>query len=221
MPQLLAVADEVHVLQDFTADPNTLDDTFAKISANGGAAPIIDGVSLACDLLAKKPEAARRVIVVISGSRDLGSKLHLPDVIVKAQKINAVVYTVSYSAYATAFTQKSSDRPPPPDQPGLYDSNNHGGVNLLAIPALLHQLAKQNLSDGFAQATGGAHGKFTTLHGLENELTAIGTEIHSRYTLTFVPPELEAAGYHQLSVSVRTAGEWRVHARAGYWSGSE
>jgi len=51
----------------------------------------------------------------------------------------------------------------------------------------------------------------------ETQLTAIGTEIHNRYTLTFVSPEPQPSAYHRLSVS-RKSGDLRVHARAGYWT---
>jgi VWFA-related protein len=215
---VVTVADDVRLAQDLIADPEALAEAFAKISASGGAARLLDGVSLACDLLAARKEAARHVIVLISGSRDLGSKAHFSDVIVKAERDNVAIYTISYSAFTTAFTQKASDRPAPPDQPGLYDPNDKGGMNLLAIPMALTQLARLNVAEAFAHATGGGHQKFTTLHGLETQLTTIGTEIHNRYTLTFVPPEPQPAGYHHLSVSVRKSSDWRVHARAGYWS---
>ena len=224
-PSLAAVvtaSDEVRIAQDFTADPGILDDVFAKISAGGDSARLLDALSLACDMLAARKEQARRVIVLISESRDRKSKAHFADVATKAQKNDIVVYTLSYSAYATAFTQKASDRPPPPDEPGLYDPNNGGGgMNLLAIGTELARLAKVNIAEALAQASGGAHDKFTTLHGLETQLSAIGTEIHNRYTLTFVPPEPQPAGYHRLSVSLRKPGDFRVHARVGYWTASE
>ena len=47
------------------------------------------------------------------------------------------------------------------------------------------------------------------------------SEIHNRYTLTFAPPENQSAGYHKLSVSLRQPGDWRVHARTGYWLASK
>jgi VWFA-related protein len=218
---VVTVADEVRVAQDLIRDPDILADAFAKIAASGDAARLLDGVSLACDLLAARKEAARRMIVLISGSRDAGSKARFADVIVKAERDDVVIYTISYSAFTTAFTQKASDRPTPPDQPGLYDPNAKGSMNLLAIPMALAQLAKLNVAEAFAQVTGGAHEKFTTLHGLETQLTTIGSEIHNRYTLTFVPPAAQPAGYHHLSVSVRKPGDWRVHARSGYWSEPE
>ena len=214
---VVTVSDEVRIVQNFTADPDILGDVFAKISANGEAGRLLDGISLACDLLAARKEPARRVIVLISESRDLQSKAHFADVALKAQQDEVVVYTLSYSAFATAFTQKASERQPP-DEPGLYDPSGQGGVNLLAI---LARLAQVNVAEALAQATGGAHDKFTTLRGLETQLSAIGTEIHNRYTLTFVPPEPQPAGYHRLSVSLRKSGDLHVHARAGYWTAAE
>lgn len=217
---VITVADEVRIAQDFTADPDRLKDTFVKMSARGDASRVLDGISLACDLLAHRKETARRVVVLISESRDSQSKTHFAPVIVKAQKEDVVIYTISYSPLTTAFTEKASDRPDA-SEPGLYDPNDKGGINLLAIPMLLAQLAKVNVSQAFAEATGGGHAKFTTLRGLEKQLTAIGSEIHNRYMLTFVPQENEAPGYHKLSVSLRTPEKGYVHARAGYWMESK
>lgn len=215
---VVTVGDEVRLAQNFTADPDILGDTFANLSATGNSGRVIDGVSVACDLLAAKKTAARRVIVLISESRDAGSRARFSDVVVKAQRDEVVIYTISYSAFMTAFTQKASDRPPPPDQPGLYDPTDHGGVNPLVIPMLLAQLAKTNVAEVFAQSTGGSHQRFTTLHGLETQLTVIGAEIHNHYILTFTPPESQPPGYHELSVKIRKPGDQRVHARTGYWS---
>ncbi len=216
---VVTVSDDVRMEHDFTADPGILGDVFAKLSAHGDSGRLLDGVSLACDLLAGQ-EPARRMVVLLSESRDRQSKAHFADVAAKAQKDDVVIYTLSYSAYSTAFTQKASEAQPP-DQPGLYDPSAQGGIPLLAIPLELARLAKINVAQALAQSTGGAHDKFTTLHGLETQLTAIGTEIHNRYTLTFVPPEPQAAGYHRLSVSLRRPGDLHIHARAGYWTALE
>jgi len=221
VPSLAAVVtagDEVKIAQGFTADPNILGDAFAKLTATGSSSRLIDGVNLACDLLAGRKDPARRVIVHISESRDLGSKSSFSEAVIKAQRNDVVIYTISYSAFTTAFTQKASDRPEPPSEPGLYDPDNHGGVNLLVIPMLVARLAKTNVAQAFSESTGGSHEKFTTLHGLERQLTVIGTEIHNRYILAFTPPESATAGYHEISVRIRRSGDFRVHARAGYWS---
>lgn len=214
---LVTVSDEVKLEQDFTSDPDALGDAFAKMKARGSSDRLLDGLSFACDMLAAKKQSARRIIILISESRDRGSKSRFPDVLVKAQKQDLVIYTLSYSAYATAFTQKSSEREPEPDQPGSYDPANSGGVPILGLGLELARLAKKNVAQALAQQTGGAHEKFTTLRGLETQLSAIGNEVHNRYTLTFVPPASESPGYHHLSVYVRKSGNWQIHARAGYW----
>jgi VWFA-related protein len=218
---LVTVSDDVRIAEDFTADPDTLHDAFRKLSAKGDSGRLLDGVNLACDLLASKTEAARRVVVLIGESRDRQSRARFTDVVRKAQKNDIVVYTISYSAYATAFTQKASDIPPPPDEPGLYNPSAAGSIPLLAIPLELARLAKLNIAEALPKATGGVHEKFTTLRGLETQLVATGVEIHNRYTLTFVPPEPQPAGYHTLEVTLRKSGDWRVHARVGYWSSQE
>jgi VWFA-related protein len=218
---VVGVSDEVAVMQNFSPDPNVLRDTFGRLSGKGTSNRLIDGVNLACDLLSAKQKAARRMIVMLGESHDSQSKATFRDVVVKAQREDVVIYTISYSAFTTAFTQRASQRPPAKDEPGLYDPSNHGGMDLLAIPALLAQLAKTNVAEAFAQSTGGSHQKFTTLHGLEAQLTLIGNELHNRYTLTFVPSKSQTVGYHELSVSVAGSRDLRIHSRAGYWLDSK
>ncbi len=116
---VITVSDEVGVEQALTADPDLVQQAFAHLSAKGDLGRLLDGVSLACDLLGARKESARRVIVLISESRDRQSKAHFADVALKAQQDDVVVYTLSFSAYTTALTQKASEIPPPPDQPGL------------------------------------------------------------------------------------------------------
>jgi Ca-activated chloride channel family protein len=219
---VITVSDDVNITQNFTADADTLHDVFGKLAAKGDSGRLLDGVNLACDMLAAKPRAARRIIILVSESRDRQSKTHFADVVTKAQRNEIAIYSISYSAYLTPFTQKASDVPPPPDEPGLYDpASGGGGFPILAIPLELARLAKVNIAKALPEATGGEHETFTTLRGLELQLTAIGTEIHNRYTLTFVLPEPQAPGYHRLAVTVRGEEDWRVHARNGYWSSEE
>src|SRR5581483_4018233 len=134
---LVTTGGEIRVAQNFTADADLLDDAFIKLRERSGPNRIVDGVNRACDLLEARKERARRVILLISEARDEGSKAHFRDAVLRAQKENIVIYSISYSAYTTPFTQRAGDKPAAPDEPGSYDPENHGGVNLLAIPMAL------------------------------------------------------------------------------------
>lgn len=220
-PSLAAVvstSDEVGTVQDFTSDANELKAAFQKLRSGGDGARLLDGVNLACDLLLERKDASRRVIVLIGESRDRGSKTKIAEMAAKAQQGDIAIYTLSYSAYTTAFTQKASERPEPPDQPGSYDPSNHGGANLLALALELARMAKVNTADALAEASGGRHEKFTTLRGLEAQLAAVGSDVHGRYMLTFVPPAGQEDGFHAIAVNVRGEADWKIHARSGYWS---
>lgn len=220
-PNQLAVvfaSDDVKLIQPFSPDPNLLRDTLNGLNTDGDSNRLIDAVDRACDLLGKRPQPSRRVIVLIGSSRDHGSRNHFGDVLVKAQKLDVVIYTLSYLESTTAFTQKGSERVTSrKDIPSVYDSADSGGMNLLAVPALLIDLARTNIAEAFARSTGGSHQSFTTLRTAVADLQRVGSEVHNRYTLTFVPPASDKPGYHELTVSVTGPSGIKVRSRTGYW----
>lgn len=213
---LVTASDEIAIHQDFTADANVLDDAFDKLRVGGDAGRVLDGVNTACDMLAARKQAARRLIIVIGESRDRGSKTHVQDVVAKAQRESITIYDLSYSGYKTAFTQKASEQNNSDDS-GEYDPADHGGgVPFLQIAMELSRLAKVNIAEALTRYTGGVHAGFTRLSTLEDRLAALGNDIHSSYVLTFVPA-LNSPGYHSLSLTVRGHPEAAVHYRSGYW----
>lgn len=219
---LVTASDEVRVRQDFTANPDVIGKAFSMIHPDGEGGRLLDGVDAACDMLAARKEPARRIIIVLGETRDRGSKTHLQDVVAKAQKANVTIYTLSYSAYATPFTQKSSEwaeanagsNEPYEDSAG----GGGGGISFLAIGMELSRLAKANIAEGLSRYTGGVHTSFATLHTLEDRLANIGTQIHTGYVLTFVPNADNAEGYHSLSVAVTNHPNGAPHYRSGYWA---
>ena len=65
----------------------------------------------AVERLRRQPNA-RRVLLLISESRDRGSEAALDVVTVAAQSAGVTVYAATYSAFATAFTSKAAVTPP-------------------------------------------------------------------------------------------------------------
>lgn len=121
---------------------------------------------MALDLLSKRDRNRRPIILLISETRDRGSKANLQDVLRRAQQENVTVWTVSYSAYVTPFTTSTAN---------WQDGGGDKSFNLLAVITEPARLAKGNMSDVLAQSTGGRHLSFTRQKSLEDDLASIGS----------------------------------------------
>ena len=196
---------------------------------------MLDAVQSAVEHLSKRPNA-RRVLVLLSESRDRGSETTMEAALVAAQTAGVTIYSVNYSAFKTGFTSKlpvaqprRAIKPPTPiDALGSVDSAppRKGSPKILppeqqvdAIAAVgeLARMGKENASEAFAQATGGATFSFTKIKGLEEAIQKLGADLHSQYVVSFVP-QTAPEGYRKLEVRISRPGTYSVRARPGYWS---
>jgi VWFA-related protein len=199
---------------------------------------MLDAVQAAIDQLAKR-QNVRRVLVLISESRDRGSETSLETALVAAQTAGVTVYGFTYSAMKAGFTSKL-----PPIQPrrgikprtpndgmqtvdGLPSTRGNPKINppeqqvdVIAAVGELARLGKEKSADALTQATGGAIFSFTRLKALEEAIQKLGAELHAQYIASFVP-EPSPAGYHKLEVRITRPGEYTVRSRPGYWSTGE
>jgi VWFA-related protein len=198
--------DEVRVKQDFTRDPDAIFEAFQDLkAANTGEGRMLDAVEQSLEMLGQRPGPRRSLIVLISESKDRGSKSKLPDVVKKIQLTGVTLYSLTYSAYLTPFTTKASEYSPP-----LVPQSNI---------VELFRLAKKNTVEALVGATGGQELKFETKSKLENDLIRLGTDIHSRYVLSFTPDVTGPRGYHRLDVRIKDRPHAVVCTRPGYWNG--
>lgn len=198
---IMAFDDHVRVLQDFTTDPDAIADAFATFkpgSSSGGR--MIDAAAKALDMLSHRPGLRRLNLLVISESRNRGSESKLTDLLAKAQRSGVTIYGLTYSAYWTAFTTKPGDYAPPEmdDAPSVLYT-----MPLTAILAETARAAKKSTIAALVSITGGRQFTFETKAKLENDLIARGSDIHSRYLLSFTPTETPQPQYHKLEVTVR------------------
>jgi VWFA-related protein len=204
---VVAFDDEVRVFQDFTSDGTKIRIAFEKIEGRViKAGRMIDATAESVKMLETRPESSRRILLILSESRDRGSKAKLPQVIEQAQRASVMIYPATYSAHATPWTARPEDNP-----------NMPGGPDYMGGLIELMRMSKVNDAAVFARATGGRHLSFETLKGLEEIITRAGEDIHSQYLLSFVPSSSEA-GYHGLTVAVPSHPELLIRARPGYWT---
>ena len=242
---LVSFDERVRWLEDCTSDPDVLDRAFGQLQpmlrpGEDKEARMLDAVQSAVEHLGRRPNA-RRVLLLISESRDRGSETALDAATVAAQSAGVTVYAATYSALKTAFTSKLPVRQPrralkpktPNDELGTVNSNPPGRYNPWPkipppeqqVDALggigeLARLHKTNTAEALTKSTGGTTFPFTRQKALEEAIGKLGAELHMQYTVSFVP-EASAAGYHTLEVRLARPGDFRIRARPGYWSAEE
>jgi len=89
----------------------------------------------------------------------------------------------------------------------------------LAIFTETPRMAKKNTVEALTAATGGRRLGFETQAKLENDLIALGNEIHSRYILTFTPDEEQTPTFCTLQVKIKDRPDAVIRTRPGYWAG--
>ena len=226
----------LHV-QDFTRDPDRLDDAMHKITAGSSSAAIVDAV-LEADTMLRRHDpqnVRRRVIILMSRNIDKGSESHLEETVRKMQFDNVIVYSVDISKVKTAaLKQPDYPRPQnggvPPE--ALPNARGSGGAlsetdvvkqedgNILnGVPPIMrsiHDLFRRTPAEAFTYFTGGREYSFRNEKGLEAAITDIGKDLNSQYLLSYNPNDKDEPGFHTIKVVVNRPG-LVIRTRPGYW----
>jgi VWFA-related protein len=234
---LVSFAGQVTWLEDCTNDPDRLTQAFGRLeTGEERTGRMLDAAFEAIRRLRAMPNT-RRVLLLISESRDRGSETDLDSVSAAAQAAGVTIYAATYSAFKTAFTTKSSakGRPlprknpgPPTEQTGTINGGPPTRINpplpppeqrvdLLAGIGELSRLNMPNSAKALAEATGGGIFPFTRQRGLESVMEKLGAELHAQYVLSFSPEGAEP-GYHRMEVRLPRRPGARIRHRPGYWS---
>lgn len=234
---LLSFAGRVTWMEDCTNDPGRLAASFGRLeTGEERTGRMLDAAYEAIRRLRGMPNT-RRVLLLISESRDRGSETDLDSVAAAAQAAGVTIYAATYSAFKTAFTTKSSGkgRPlprknpgPPTEQTGTIDGGPPSQINpqlppgeqrvdLLAGLGELSRLNMPNSAKVLAEASGGTIFPFTRQRELEGVMEKLGAELHAQYVLSF-SPEGGEPGHHHIEVRLPRRPDARIRHRPGYWS---
>jgi VWFA-related protein len=208
---VVAFDSRVRVLQPLTANFDLVGSAMRALAPGDEGAKMIDAVAEAVHMLAARPAERRRVLLLVSETRDRSSETKLESAINAAQLNNVTIYPVTYSAYFTAFTAKAGTTPPP----------SSAGINIIAILREIGRLAKTNTSEALAGYTGGCRLSFNRQKSLEEAVKQIGEELHSQYLLTFAPGPDTDDLYHVLEVRIPRNPGLSARTRPGYWLAAE
>jgi len=206
---LLEFDSEVHLTRNFTGSRDTIQQDLENLQGRDGGAVILDAVQSAVQLLNNTPVGHRRVLLLISETRDQGSKVaKLDDVVTAIGEANIAIYALTFSPSISQVldTERGKNR----DELG-------GGADLLAPIFMARQALRKNTPKAMAEMTGGEYELFTSRKSFENLMVAFTNHVHGRYELSFQPKD-PAPGLHQIRVQLANPGNKTVLARNSYWA---
>jgi VWFA-related protein len=234
---VITFSDDVKIHQTFTRDPDSLTHALRMLRMEGSNAHPLDAMTQAFQMLAERPVARRRILLMIGEKRDRGSTAKLADVAAMAEKINATVYWLTFSPFLEPFTVKPKTkedlkpeaerikRPkcpwcPEPDTTAVpFDAGPGNAIYAIGELARLHE---PDLPPIFAKETGGHVLGFVRKAALESTIQKIGEEIHRQYVISFEPKSAndsrDEGAFHSIRVAVKDRPDLQVTTRAGYWA---
>jgi VWFA-related protein len=232
---VISYDDGIQRVLPFTADHDKIEKAITSLPAGNSGTRLYDALSAAVNLLRNRPAERRRVIIVVAEPRDSGSEEKLGAVLRQAQLSNVVIYGVGLSTTAAelrAPPQQSGQRPitPPgtfgmPPTPGTAQTPSNangaaGNIDLTALAEMAVRNAKSVVKDHPLEvattATGGMYESAIRDRTIEKVVDAIGGELNAQYNLSYRPTGSDAAGYHQIKVTLDQA-DLKVRTRPGYY----
>jgi len=211
------------IIQDFTNDPDLLNDKIQDLKSGGGKA-LYDAIYFACREKMRNTgpaEDMRRVLVVLSDGLDAQSQHTVNQAVSMARMAETMIYTVGTAAYG--FTNPGDKLLDDiSTETGGYPSfplNENSGTDLETGYLSHGQVGDTSQNKGLGAETG----KFSAerLMHLADSLQAIGRDLDEQYTLGYRPMRDVLDGTYR-SIKVVTPRHGVIlHWKPGYFATSE
>jgi len=198
----------VELTRNFSGDEALIDADLTSLQPGDGGATILDAIQYSVGLLDKEPRERLRVLLLISETRDHGSRVKIPDAVAAIGRCNAVMYALAFSPGLSNILDTAR---------GTNQNEMHGGVDFLDLAYRTAQAMRKNVPSTIAAMTGGEYELFTTRKKFEVRMNDFTNHLHSRYLLSFAPKN-PRPGLHQITVRLKDAGDATVLARTSYWA---
>ncbi len=205
----------VHTTRNFTNDEALVSADLTNLQPGDDGAAILDAVEASINLLRSEPEDRQRVLLVISETRDHGSRVKIEDAVAAVGQANVLMYALAFSPGVSNIldTGRGANSPFDPNA----KSEMHPGVNFLDLAYRAGQAMRKNVPSTVTAMSGGEYELFTTRKKFEGHMNDFTNQLHSRYLLSFAPSDPHP-GLHQVRVRLRDPSQGTVLARTSYWA---
>ncbi len=194
-------------VEPFNQDTTDIAHDLASMPPGDGGAAILDAVGYSVNLLEQQPPDHRRVLLLISESRDHGSHhFTMPQLVERIGTSNTLVLSLVFS----------------PSKAELIDwgrGNTGGGteMNILAPLMMTMNAMRRNTPKTLASLSGGEYAPFTRDRAFQARVAEVASHARNRYILSFHPSDL-TPGLHTIQVKLTQDYGARIIARNSYWA---
>ncbi|MGC2164360.1 MAG: VWA domain-containing protein [Silvibacterium sp.] len=194
-------------LEGFQQDTSYIERDLQQLPEGDGGAAILDAVGFSLNLLEQRPLDHRRVLLLISETRDHGShSMTIPQLVERIGVSNTLVFSVSFSPSKAEFMDW-----------GKGHGGGAGDLNLLGPVLMAVNAMRRNVPRTLAEMSGGEYEPFARERAFEDRIEEAARHAHNRYILSFYPND-PTPGLHTLQVKLTQDYDARIVARANYWA---
>lgn len=211
------------IIEDFTNDPESLNEKIRGLKAGGGKA-LYDAIYFACKekmVKAGEPENTRRVLVVFSDGIDVQSERSLDEALSMAHKAETLVYAIGNASYGyTNPGDKTLEKIAEQTGGAAFFPLRYSPGADLGTGYLSHgQIGETSQNKGLGAETGVFSAE--RLVRLADSLEAISRELNEQYNLGYTPHNTNLDGtYRAIRVAANRRG-LTLRWKPGYFATAE
>lgn len=213
---LLAFDSKVHPLEPFTNDDAAMARDLGDLHPGDRGAAVLDAINAAVKMLNGVAKNRKRMLLLISETRDHGSQSAKIDNVIEAiGNSNIVVYALAFSPSKSNVLDTlrgNNNWDLHPEQTEMQPN-----PDLLAPFVLAAQAMRKNTAKAIAAQSGGEYEMFSSGKGFDAQMTNFSNHLHSRYLLSFEPSKPHP-GMHNLTVKIKEPRDATVLTRTSYWA---
>ena len=193
----------------FTPNTDLITHDLRDIPPGDGGAAILDAVGYSVNLLEQQPPNHRRILLLVSESRDHGShRFNIPELVQRIGTSNTLVLSLVFSPSKSEIIEWGRGEP---------DGGTGTELNMLAPLMMTMNAMRRNTPKTLAALSGGEYAPFTRVKGFNERVDELANHARNRYIISFHPTDL-TPGLHRISVRLTQDYGARVIARNSYWA---
>jgi len=208
------------IVQDFTSNPDEINDKIRDLKAGGGKA-LYDAVYEACrhEIMKAGPrEQTRRVLILISDGADVQSKHSLDEAISMAHRAETAIYTIGNTAYGFAnpnakYLEQLADNT---GGAAFFPERKSPGTGYLTGYLSHGQFDNLETNKGLGAETGIYNAQ--KMIALADSLESIRRQLTNQYLIGYTPADSKLDGSYRKIRVVARAKNVTVRYKPGYFA---